>query len=383
MRSRRDEIDLTAELRALRPVPSREFTEALDSRIEAGFPRSGRESSSARALGPLRVLDRIRGAVRAAPRRRLIVTAGAAATAAVVVATALVVTSEGGPGSTRTALDTSSRYGSRGDERQTQFSAPASAGRASAGNAKSAGNAELAPTATTAPEGPYASHAAHRNVERSAAMVLAASPSDVRGDAAKVFESVHAYHGIVLRSSIRDGRAGQAGASFDLLIPSARLGDAMTAFSDIAEVRSRHESTLDITAQTIGVGERLQDARARVESLLSEVATAESEAEREAAEAKLRLARRRVAALRAHLANLRRHTHLSSVSLRIETGSHLSSGSGWGLGDALRDAVHILTVVAGVTLIGLAILLPPILIALLAWFAYRGWVRSRRERALD
>jgi hypothetical protein len=223
----------------------------------------------------------------------------------------------------------------------------------------------------------------HRDVERSAQIVLAADPSEVRSDAAGVFEAVHTYHGIVLRSSIRDGRAGEAGANFDLLVPSGRLGDAMAAFSDIADVRSRHEATLDVTAQTIGLGARLKDARAKVESLLSEVATAGSETERETAEAKLRAARRQAAALQAQLANVRRRTHLSSVSLRIETGGRPSQGDSWGISDALGDAGHILAVAAGVVLIGLAILIPPILIGVLAWLAHRGWVHRRRERALD
>jgi hypothetical protein len=231
--------------------------------------------------------------------------------------------------------------------------------------------------------GPYASHVARRDVERSAAIVLSASPSEIRGDAAKVFETVHAYHGIVLRSSIRDGHAGEAGATFDLLVPSGQLGDAMAALSSIADVSSRHESTVDVTARTIGLGERLQDARARVESLLAELANAETETEREATEAELRSARRRVASLRGRLADLSRHTHLSSVSLRIETGGPTGGGNGWGIGDALGDAGHILAVAAGVVLVGLAILVPPILIGLLVWLAHRGWVRRRREGALD
>ena len=59
------------------------------------------------------------------------------------------------------------------------------------------------------------------------------------------------------------------------------------------------------------------------------------------------------------------------------------NSGGWGVDDALGDAGHILTVAAGVSLVGLAILVPPILIGLLAWLAHRGWLRRRRERSLD
>ena len=79
---------------------------------------------------------------------------------------------------------------------------------------------------------------------------------------------------------------------------------------------------------------------------------------------------------------------MSEVSLRIVTGRGAgvtppSKGSGdWSVGDALRDAGHILTVAAGVLLIALAILAPIGLIALLLWSANRFRVRRLRERAL-
>ena len=411
MKSHRDEIDLSAELRALRPAPRPEFTTALDSRADAGFPKASRRpSSGVRRIAELRPAPgRIPELLRAVTRRRLLAPAGAAAVAAIVVATALIVTTEDEPsgGTADVSAPQFKEAGSGSDASSTQFSAPpptsaagaptSAAGNAAAGRARAAqGTIDSTIDRLSGPgpdrlsgpgpgAGPYASRAAHRNVERSAEIVLGADASDVRSAAANVFETVHAYDGIVLRSSISDGSKGEAGATFNLLIPSGKLSDAMAAFSGIAEVRSRHESTVDVTAPTIGLGERLQDARAKVEGLLAEVARAETEADREAAEAKLRSARRRVAALRARLTNLRRHTHLSAVWLRIETGAAAAGGNsgGWGVDDALGDAGHILTVAAGVSLVGLAILVPPILIGLLAWLAHRGWLGRRRERSLD
>ena len=54
------------------------------------------------------------------------------------------------------------------------------------------------------------------------------------------------------------------------------------------------------------------------------------------------------------------------------------SGGSWGIGDAFGDAGHILGIAAGVTLIGLAVLGPLALIALLTWLAHRAWVRAQR-----
>ena len=109
-----------------------------------------------------------------------------------------------------------------------------------------------------------------------------------RKAAAEVFEPSTPTDGIVLRSSIRDGAEGDAGARFELLIPSAKLGDALAAFSAIAEVRSRHEATADITAPTVRTGELLRDSRATIDGLLAQLAAADTEAERAAVEAELR-----------------------------------------------------------------------------------------------
>ena len=159
----------------------------------------------------------------------------------------------------------------------------------------------------------------------------------------------------------------------------------MAEFSAIAEVRSRHEATADITAPTVRTGEQLRDSRATVEGLLAQLAAADTEAERAATEAKLRAERRHAAHLRSQLATLERRANFSRVSLRIETGEAgaPSDGSGgWGIGNALDDAGEILAIAAGVTILALAILGPIAVIALLAWLGYRAHVRRSRQRAL-
>jgi hypothetical protein len=234
--------------------------------------------------------------------------------------------------------------------------------------------------------GPFASKAGHRNVERSAEMVLGADPSEVGSDAAQVFDAVHAVDGIVLSSSVSGGAAGDAGARFDLLIPSAKLGDALADFSAIDIVVSRHEATDDITAPTVRVGEHLRDSRATIDGLLVQLAGADTDGERAEVEAELRAERRHAAALRSKGTTLDRRANLSRVSLRIETGAAATSpeeSGGWGIGDALADAGHILGIAAGVTIVGLAILAPIVLIALLAWLANRTRLRRGRERALS
>ncbi|HET7484902.1 MAG TPA: DUF4349 domain-containing protein [Solirubrobacterales bacterium] len=401
MEPRRDDLDLAAELRALRPKPRPEFAVELDRRAEAGFPRRERSSAS--------LFERVAERLRTTPPRRLLVPAGALAVTAIVIATAIIATSDnstspplsfrakapdeiaspvkpapGGPAGPESQPKHANGAASAGDSSGTQYSeAPpvaseeSQSGRAASGVQSSSSNA--------GGSGPFASHANHREIERAAQIVLGADPADVRGDAAKVFDAVHAADGIVLSSSISDA-AVEAGARFDLLIPSGKLGDTLAAFSSIDEVLARHESTQDITAPTIGLGERLRDSRAKIEGLLAQLATTTTDAERTAVEAELRAERARAAALRSRLTDLSRRANLSRVSLRIETGksSGGSTGGAWGLSDGLHDASRILAIAAGVTVVGLAIAVPlALLLLLLAWLAHRARVRSRREQALS
>jgi hypothetical protein len=326
--------------------------------------------------------------------RRILAPAGAVALSAIVVATAVISIQGEGESPTRLAAPGAGRAGATSAPPLTGTVAPAvkpSAGHeANSGAAEAAGGSsalqleEALPESSAARSGPYASHAGHRDVERAATMVLGAEPDKVREAAAGVFEAVHAANGIVLRSSISNGTAGRAGAQFELLIPSAKLGDALASISSVAEVRSRHESADDITAPTVSVGERLADANAAVRSVLAQLAGANTEAERAAAEAELRAARATAAALRSRLSSLDRRASLSRVSVRIET-SETAAGEGggaWGIGDGLDSAGRVLAVAAGVSVIALAILAPLALIALLAWLAHRAWLRRSRSRAL-
>lgn len=385
-----NETELAATLRELRPQPKPEFTAELDARASAGFPRESRGASA---------LVRLRERLASTPPRRLIAPAGAFAVAAVVIATAVVATTDGGAPSSPSSGSSSSgqllsdtRYfnpdtlhkGAAGGEAPASSTGSSATEYEAAVPERGAVGTERPPK----PTGPYASQTGRRDIERSAEMVLGTEPAEIRSASAKVFDAVHAADGIVLSSSIRDGEAGEAGADFELLIPSAKLGDALASISRIGEVRSRHEATQDITAPTVSVGEKLQDSRATVEGLLGQLAGADSDEERVAVEAQLRSERYRMAALRSRLSSLNRRANLSRVTLRIETGASTSSsddgsGAGWGLGDGIDGAGRILAVAAGVSVIGLAILAPFAPFALIAWLTRRTWIRRARRDALS
>jgi len=393
METPRDRNDRLAEdLRALRPTPRPEFAAELDERAAAGFPRRSRLPRVLRGAPVIRTAMRSKGP--AHPGRRLLLPAGGLAVVAIAIATAVMVTS----GSENSGGESGllSLTSPQAQESAPESVAPVEAGGLSekATEAGSAASGEAASNADFDGSGSYVPGRAHltakpgirnRAVERSAQVVLGADPADVADDSAEILEAVHAHDGIVMRSSTRQGEAGVAGARFELLIPSARLSDALAAISAVDEVRSRHEATADITAPTVNVGEMLQDSKARIDSLLGQLEAAETESEREAVEAELRQERRHRARLRAELLHLQRRADLSRVLVRIETGAteESSGGGAWGVDDALGDAGHLLAVAAAVAVVALAILGPIALIALLAWLAHRAWVRRERRRVLS
>lgn len=411
----KDDKDLIAELREARPTPAPEFAAELDERAAAGFPRRRGQAGTSSLRRAWARLPTIRP-------RKLLLPAGGVALAAVAVATAViagneprshlntdishiepqVISIEGGEKGDRGAAPA---YGETEEEvigsgHNGHLSQPAAkigdrcakgtAGCGASGTFEGgffgeSATSNASPGAPSAATGPYASKTHHRNVERSAEMVLGADPDQVADDAAQVFDAVHAADGIVLSSSVSGGAAGDAGARFELLIPAAKLSDALAAFSAVDTVVSRHEATDDITAPTVRIGEQLRDSRATIDGLLVQLAGADSDEERAEVELELRAERHHNAALRSQAAKLGRRANLSRVSLRIETGSgsaSAQSGGGWGIGDALHDAGHILAIAAGVTIVGLAIVGPLALIALLIWLANRARLHRARERTL-
>jgi hypothetical protein len=375
-----DLADLAAALAEMRATPEAEFAAELDARAAAGFDGG--------ASLPARLFERFRSG----PRSRQLLPVAASALAAIVVATAVVSIDGGGGGEEPTTLLAPGGEGSSGAA-AAEGAAPAPERRVEELRAKgtvpsaAAARGALLDRIQRPPIGPFASGERRRFVERSAQITLGTEPERVQDIAEDVLGVVARYEGIVLSSSVSQGGEGEAGAGFDLLIPSRSLDEALADLSTIAELRSREESTLDITAPTVTVQERLQDARAEVEGLLKQLADADTDEERAAVKAQLAFQRQRVAGLRATRNALERRANLARVSLAIVTGDDDVLGSGdddqWTIGDAFDDAGRILGVAAGVTLIALAVLAPIALLFALALIGRRAWVRAGRERALE
>lgn len=310
-----DDDTLLAELREIRPASRPEFTAELDERAAAGFPR---RDSRAGANPFARLAERVRDR----SGRRLLVPAVGLTIAVLAVAVVVVaVGSNGGSGGNLMTSATSESTGGGGAEMsegaseesagaEAHATAPAKphaqskareggfngkffeeSGKSGAEEAEGTVHAgeeavesEPAEEAAEAEEevggvvgaapsfnaggGNAGAARGHRDVERSASIVLGTKPGEVAAAAAKVYAAVHAANGVVLNSSVESGSTGDTGASFSLLIPSGKVDDALAAFSRIAEVRSRHDATQDITKPTVGVTEELRDSNASIEGLL-------------------------------------------------------------------------------------------------------------------
>lgn len=381
--------ELARALAEMRETPAADFAAELDARAAAGFPGRSR-------LGSLRGLL-------PAMRLRPLMPALATGTALIVVATAMVAGSGGLSGGTRDAADDVAQVESTGGDGSAAAGSTGAEPILPPAFAEDAGGSATAekfgadPVRPAQPDrlslnggdrgtGPNAAAERNRFVERDARIVLGTEPEGVRAVADDVYGVVGHYEGIVLRSEIRDGAEGEAGAEFELLIPSAKLSAALADLSQVAEVRSREEVSEDITAPVVTVQERLQDARAGVQGLLKQLANADTGEERESVERQLRFQRQRVASLRSTLSSLERRANLSGVSLDVVTGEAASFGEDeggvWTISDALDDAGRILAVAAGIALVSLAVLAPIGLALALVLLGRRAWVRQGRERAL-
>ncbi len=366
--------ELAAELKAGRPKPDELFAADLDRAVADGFPPEWSEDPSRRPGRGFfgRIAERFGGR-----REALAPLATAAAGLLVVVVAAGITLGDGrsGPG-VDGAADSSA------------VQSPTADGAASAESGAEALSADLAIPSSQGrlaipTQAGSAAGVENRRVARDVKITLATPPEDLQDTSNRIVEVADSYNGIVMRSSVSDGDDGNAGARFTLMIPSGRAEAAVAELSGVADLRSRSQQAVDITAPTLSTRDRLRTARARVESLLVELAGSETEEARIIVERQLRNARRNVSFLSTRLERLERQVSLTPVNVVVEADEGSGSGvSGWDLGDAIDDAGNLLAISAGVALIAFAIAIPIGLMVLVALAINRAWLRRSRDRVL-
>ena len=332
------------------PRPDAKWARNLDARAAAGFARPPRRS-------PWAVLK---------PARRFLVPAVSfACVALLVVGIASLPSSSddsgsgsvsaGGGGSMSTAE-------SSGDTVERSSRPPAAA--------DSAGGS------------PGSDGRSRRYQVRNAQLTLATRPRDVEKVAAGVLRVADVSGGFVASSTVSD-----EGGTFELRIPTARLNRALADLSKLGKVRSRTQSSEDITAETVSTRGRLREAQREREGLLRALANATTLNETESVKARLRTVNDRIATLRAAVRRVANRASYANVSVELVSdrsgAAPIGDDGRWTPGDAFRDAVRVLEVAAGIALIVLALLLPLALLGGIGALASRGLGHRRRERALD
>jgi hypothetical protein len=390
--------DLERDLRAERPEIDPDFARRLDDWAATGFPHGGLWPVTRPKTHGERFRSRLQR-LRAVPPRRILLPVGAAATLILVVGVGIKAI-DGAGGGSNDALTTSS-----------------SAGSQAAGSLDSSASKEIAPppaaseTATATPSAPAASPdetfdlnapaaaasgaagvgPGHRKVAQKVDLSLSTAPEDFRDAADGVLDVVSDHRGFVVSSSVSGGDPGVPGAQpgradFRLKVPARELPAALGAFSDLGHVVSRTDGTEDITGRFVSAKQRISDLTKARQSLLAELEDATTTTEQQSIRARLRIVEAQLDDAQGDLAQAQQRVSLVPVSVSIASDSQVGStdeGGGWGISDAFHDAGDVLTVMAGVALVSLAVLLPLALIAAAAYALYALTVKRQRERALD
>ena len=380
--------ELALALREDRPRPTEGFGRSLDTRVERGFPERD---------------PRVRASGRRWWQTLLTVPAFGMAAAVLVVAV-IVVTGpqgDGEDGGGATSAPSAGVQESAGSGGAGASSADSSGGEelgAGRDAAPSAPGGEAAPAfveplpPTTAPPpvpapgSPRSDGRARRSVERSASLTLAARPRDIDGVSRRMQDETSRYGGFVVSSTVSSSEGG-GGGTFELRIPTRNLDPAIAALSRLGKVRERAQRSQDITAAAVSARSRLKDARTERKSLLRQLGESVTLTETEALRARLKLVSREIEQARAGVRQVNNRAAFSTVSVTLVADRSVAppedDEDNWTPGDAARDALRVLEVIAGVALIALAVALPLALLAALGAIA-AGWSRRRRrEHALD
>lgn len=376
--------ELEHELRAERAEPDPGFARRLDEWAAAGFPRE-REPG---------VLERLRGRLTAAPPRRMLLRAGAVATVVVVAGVGIsrvdLSPENHGQG---LALDRTTAGGAEKSPPAAEFPSTQPPVQTSGGAAESTAPLELDQAQSAPGTVESVPPPAHRKIAQRVDLALSTAPADFRDAADGVLDVVADHRGFVVSSTVSGGdpsvRGAQPGnANFRLKIPTRELPTALAALSDLGHVVSRTDGTEDITGRFVGAKQRIAELTQTRRNLLAQLEDAVTETEQQSIRARLRYVAAQLEDASGDLAAAQQRVSLVPVSVSIAADPEIakgggSDGGGWSLSDALHDARDVLTVLAGIALVSLAVLVPLGLVGLLLWWAALRIQRQRREAALD
>ena len=315
-----------------------------------------------------------------------------ALTAAVALLAAIVVVAGRGHGASSASTSSAAATAASTSASRPPAGRSASTPRSSASSGAASQPALVPPAGqSSSPSGspPLQPPTSGRKVVQGAQLSLAAPPNRIEDVAQQVYDVIGGLNGIVENSTVTQTGGPDGYAEFQLSVPNASLGQAMSRLSSLnyAAVLSRTDQSQDITDAYGAAQRRLADARALRTSLLQQLASATTTEQVDSLKAQIHDAEASISSDQATLARMDQQVNFSQLSLEITARSTPApvshGGGGFGIGRAAHDAGRVLTVAAGVALIALAALTPIALVVALGWWIGSAVKRRRREQALD
>jgi hypothetical protein len=386
--------ELGSDIRALAPPIDAGFQSTLRRRFETPSPsEAGDSTSPAEPDGRHRTARRW-GTVRrwaGAALRPRIALGGAGALAAIVLALIVVnpFAGEGtprarpvarAPQSTATAAPTTARTKGPAEE---QGAAGSSTPAVPAGKsyAESSAPAPDVSAPASASSAAATGSSPGRVEQRGASLTLAGTPGEVQQLADGVSRVVNAEGGYVTSSQVQVETEGSSNATLVLSVPSARLTQTLAALGRLGSVRAETQSLQDITDPYDAAKRALGDAVAERSALLRALATATTQGQIESLHRRLAIAGGAISRARTAFGAISSQAANSTIEVTV-VGDAKAAGAGLTLSRGLHDAGRVLTVAGVIALIGLAALVPLLIVGLLLAFLARAMRRGARERAL-
>ena len=235
----------------------------------------------------------------------------------------------------------------------------------------------------TAPTQGVTSAAVPREVARETRLTLAADGKDIERLADRVNAIVDKYGGYVAQSNVRGGEGNRGRASFQLMIPAAQYKATLASLSKLAHVRSRSQSSEDITTTVNSAERELKRWTARVNRLEDQLAAAQTEAQRAGLRRQLASAKAALRQATGQVRSNRARVNYVPIALTIVADKTAADKDKGEIAKAFDKAGEILTGIAAVLIVALAVLIPLALILAAVWFGARRWNRARSDRTID
>jgi hypothetical protein len=368
---------LRQDVRALAPPLDSDLERELQERLAVWAADEGNSAGSSPKLWLAHLRARLVGL---AVGRRF--AAGGAAVSLVITVLALVLVGQLRSGSGSLPPQASLRSHALLREDAAPVKAAEEPVIGTAGEAPSSSSSAASSTAAPSVAPGSATSAPGRLQQLGASVTLATSSSGVQAAAEGVSRLGVGDGGFVESSHVQVKSNGPSEADVTLSIPSAKLTATIAGLGRIASVRGVSQSSQDITGSYDSAKRRLDDAASERRALLRALAAASTQGQ--------------IDSLREQLSGNREalnrdHTEVRSVSHQAATsqlyvtitGGESTAGGGLTLHRGLDDAGDVLATAGAALLIGLAGLLPLVLLAFALLAARRAWRRRRRVAALD